>query len=519
MEEEDVFEDDTYNSGTLKVPKGCKSAYQAANWWKNFTHIIAQKCYDFEKNGIYYSITGENTVEVTYRDEDYESYSGSVGIFETVTYDGVTYNVTAIGDRAFKYCWNLRQVNFIEDGVTSIGEEAFDDCMSLTEIVLPSTVTTIGNRAFSYCSELTDLSLGNSVTYIGDGAFTWCENLSSLTLPNTVTYLGAGAFNCCFDLSSVNIPEKVTTVGDWTFADCYALTSLDIPNSVTSIGDYAFATSALESITLSKNLQRIGEYAFADCEDLESVICLATTPPVIQSSTFDDSHYTAVTLTVPKEYMSAYKAADYWKNFTSINELPGLDEALNVAGGHIRFTSEGSYPWEVTAGGGRIYSISGNKGVHNSTSTLTTTVTLVQAGSVTFAYKAWGEGSSYDVCTFSVDGSQKFSYGNKQNDWVNYSAQLAAGTHTLTWTYAKDGSVNPTGDYFAIDNVVVTGMSTPGDVDGDGNVSIADVTELIDLILNGSATIETYPAADVDGDGRITIADVTALIDYILTGN
>jgi hypothetical protein len=54
-----------------------------------------------------------------------------------------------------------------------------------------------------------------------------------------------------------------------------------------------------------------------------------------------------------------------------------------------------------------------------------------------------------------------------------------------------------------------------GDVDGDGMVSIADVTELIDLLLNGATS--TSPAADVDGDGTVSIADVTELIDYLLT--
>jgi hypothetical protein len=53
-----------------------------------------------------------------------------------------------------------------------------------------------------------------------------------------------------------------------------------------------------------------------------------------------------------------------------------------------------------------------------------------------------------------------------------------------------------------------------GDVDGDGNVGIADVTALIDYILAGGNI--NAEAADVDGDGIISIADVTTLIDMIL---
>ena len=60
--------------------------------------------------------------------------------------------------------------------------------------------------------------------------------------------------------------------------------------------------------------------------------------------------------------------------------------------------------------------------------------------------------------------------------------------------------------------------STPGDVNGDGALGIADVTDLIDLLLSG-ATTGQYPVADVNGDGQITIADVTDLIDMLLGNN
>ena len=60
------------------------------------------------------------------------------------------------------------------------------------------------------------------------------------------------------------------------------------------------------------------------------------------------------------------------------------------------------------------------------------------------------------------------------------------------------------------------GTVEPGDVDGDGQVTIGDGTAIIDLILSRSATVQDYPAADVDGDGQITIGDVTTLMDMIL---
>lgn len=53
----------------------------------------------------------------------------------------------------------------------------------------------------------------------------------------------------------------------------------------------------------------------------------------------------------------------------------------------------------------------------------------------------------------------------------------------------------------------------PGDVDGDGRISIGDVTSLINIMLTGG----TAPASgDVDGDGKVNISDITALINMLL---
>ena len=54
----------------------------------------------------------------------------------------------------------------------------------------------------------------------------------------------------------------------------------------------------------------------------------------------------------------------------------------------------------------------------------------------------------------------------------------------------------------------------PGDINGDGEVNIADVNALIDGILSGNKT----GVMDVNGDGEVNIADVNALINLILRG-
>lgn len=57
----------------------------------------------------------------------------------------------------------------------------------------------------------------------------------------------------------------------------------------------------------------------------------------------------------------------------------------------------------------------------------------------------------------------------------------------------------------------------PGDVDGDGSITISDVTALIDLLLSGDATSNNV--ADVNRDGTVGISDVTTLVDMLLSAN
>lgn len=55
-----------------------------------------------------------------------------------------------------------------------------------------------------------------------------------------------------------------------------------------------------------------------------------------------------------------------------------------------------------------------------------------------------------------------------------------------------------------------------GDINGDGKVSMADLTLLIDYVLGYELDTFNIEAADIQGDGRISIADVSSLIDMVL---
>ena len=540
-------------------------------------YFTATTNYDFVVNGIYYKFFGGNLVAVTYKDDTYGCYSGEVVIPESVEHDGWWYIVSCIDERAFYRCPYLTKVT-IPASVDLIENEAFSDAFmdqnnsSVTCLALTPPMTSpyafddfysnylmlyvpYGTKSayqaiaawnkFYNINELPYSFVKDGIYYkiTGTGTVSVTYKDSNyncysgrVTIPAVVTYDGKTytvtmvdhlAFFGCTGLTAVTIPETVTSIGNRTFRGCTALTSITIPNSVTSIGVYAFENcTELADVVIGSGMTSIGSYAFHGCTELEvgNITCKALVPPTLTSNTFDNDHYQGASLYVPRASYAAYEQAQYWKNFCDIYEFWSLDEALNEEGGTIHFESTGEYPWTVVEdSNGDHYAMSGNAGVHNSTSTLTATVTVPDGGAnLWFMYQAWGEGSDrvYDECTFVIDGEAEFSYGDLQNDWQGCSVDLPAGIHMLEWSYTKDGSVNPTGDYFAIRNVVLTPKQTAlrGDVNGDSSVNISDVTTLIDYLLSGNANGVNLTAADCNQDSSVNISDVTTLIDYLLSG-
>ena len=55
-----------------------------------------------------------------------------------------------------------------------------------------------------------------------------------------------------------------------------------------------------------------------------------------------------------------------------------------------------------------------------------------------------------------------------------------------------------------------------GDVNGDGEVNISDITALVDILLGGSMDKYPFERIDVNGDGEINITDVTILVDLLI---
>jgi len=95
---------------------------------------------------------------------------------------------------------------------------------------------------------------------------------------------------------------------------------------------------------------------------------------------------------------------------------------------------------------------------------------------------------------------------------TSYRDVLVDGGNADRWGYGKLDVA--AGTRYVIDHMMLT-----GDVNKDGEVSITDVSVLIDILLaneNANFDAATLTHADVNRDNEISISDVTALINIIL---
>lgn len=179
---------------------------------------LSAAAYSFESAGIYYNITGNNTVEVTYSDRDNNTYSGSISVPETVTNNGTEYSVTKIGEYAFQGS-AVTSVSMPEC-ITSIGQYACNECGSLETVVLPTNLDDFsGWCIFRNCSNLKNIAIPENVTEIPNGTFQSCRNLESIIIPSSVNSIGISAFSECKALKdvycqAVNVPETHSSAFD-----------------------------------------------------------------------------------------------------------------------------------------------------------------------------------------------------------------------------------------------------------------------------------------------------------------
>ena len=468
-----------------------------------------ERCYDFVADGIYYrfgDVDGE--AWVTCENTDYHSYSGEVVIPATVTHDGQTLAVTAIDDMAFSNCFDLASVT-IPESVKRIGQLAFNNCLSLTSVTLPASVERIDARAFVECLGITTvntpsiqawlgisfadrysnpLSMSHSLTVdgqellhlvipastrvvskhaftdatalqsviveqgveqIGSDAFAYCTGLSSLTLPDSMLSLGARAFSGCTSLTAAAVPRGITELPSSLFANCSDLTTVSLPETLTQVGVSAFmGCSKLAGVSLPPAVTAIGETAFQSCAALKRV----TMPSgllVIGQGAFDGC--ASITSMVVPDGVPTIGM----NTFNGCKSLTRLTLGQSLASIELKAFAGCKNLAAIWCRGGNPAEI---------------------------ANPDCFDRSIYSRCRLMVPADALDIY-RKTGIWP--------------WFTTRRG---------------YTASNPFADVNGDGEINIADAGAVISTILGE----DSDPFADVNDDAQVNIADINAVINEIL---
>ena len=333
----------------------------------NLAGMAKMYAYDFSAvcetgQTLYYNVIDATNhyVSLTYPGQtSYNAWSGftkptgNIVLPESVTYNGVNYTVTRIGEYAFYFCSDITGSLVIPNTITSIGNSAFHSCTGLTgSLTIGNSVTSIGNFAFYYCNGFSgSLTIGNSVTSIGNFAFGICFSFTgTLNIPNSVTSIGDNAFACCRNFTgALVIPNSITDLGDYVFRECSGLTSVTLSNSMNSISNGAFSecTGLIGDLIIPDFVTSIGGAAFYGCVGFTGTLVIPNTVTSIGNSAFNGCTGFTGQLIIPNSVASIGNSAFYGcVGFTGELVLP--DSLLTI--GNNAFDSCSGLSGNLTIG-------------------------------------------------------------------------------------------------------------------------------------------------------------------------
>ena len=277
--------------------------------------------------------------------------------------DGVLFNKGA----TFLHTYPIlrKDISYIvPDGVLTIGESAFY-ASGLKSVVLPDGLKQIKSSAFRYCRSLETIKIPESVETIEDDNFEYCDKLVSFFIPSSVFTIGNSVLSYCQGLQTITVDpnnEYYSSVDGILFSKNQTRLLIfpggrkdavfEIPSHVTAIGASAFyGHKYLTSVIIHKNVSSIGSFAFVDCFALTSMTLMREEPYLIGNHVLPGSTTLAkATLYVPYGCKAAYEAADGWKNFKTIVEMPAEPLTL-TAKSYTREYGEQNSTFEYLAEG------------------------------------------------------------------------------------------------------------------------------------------------------------------------
>ena len=509
----------------------------------------------FEVDGIYYSINDDDnsTVSVTYNVYTYDpeptsvthnvTYHGmsEITIPETVTYNGNTYRVTRIDSLTFCKDDELERIN-LPSTLESIDFGAFYYCNNLDII----NIADVGQwcrmdidmpyyeynplyyaqHLYLNGEEIRDLVIPEGVERIRDNAFAYCNSLRSATIPDMIA-IGKSAFNSCSNLSRVNI-GRVDSIGNLAFYECWGLrqvhaSSLEdwcniyfdysgyygqFTNPLYQAGHLYIDGEEIHELTIPDEIKTLNVYAFARCQSFTS---LDLTGRTLRNRVYLGSYsfYNCTNLKTAH--------IDHAIIGNAFEGCRGLEEVIigDDMGGL------GSYAFKnctalktVKIGDGIIMNEDGyehNIGLHqigDNAFTGCTNLTTVVIGANVNSILSNAFKNCNNIQTLECHAIEPPALSSGNCFTCYETANLFVPRASL--------EAYQTAQYWS-DFTHIYALESIGDFNGDGRLSIGDVTSLISTLLSDETPSIEAVLADVNGDGNINVGDVTALISKILS--
>lgn len=481
--------------------------------------------------------------------------------------------VTAILKDAFRGCSELSSVT-ISKTVTTIGAYAFYGCSGLSSISIPKSVTSIGGLAFGACPGLSKFAVSaDNIKYSDVDGVLFNKKRTQLIaypaaksavyrVPNGVKTIAAHAFSGNSTLSFIILPDSVTSIGNRAFAFCTALNDFHSRSKlVPALGDNVFDGLNTASCKL---FVPTGSYnAYKNADGWKDFTLLNTEAPgyLIRSSCGErgsvssDKMYAnegssvTFTITVDEGYeirSTILNGNHVTSDIVKINDatysytVPAVSEDLALVVSFARTPYTEIYIDNIDAAQGSPLIIPIK--MKNTTDITAFQLTLSLPEGVTFDKK----GDDYQIklsdraskshtmkCALQGDGSmmimalslQNAFFSGSEGDLMYVTVNVAADKVVEEYDLIMDNVILTEKDksntsiaheFPQLKSKLTIKEYTPGDSNGDGQISILDAVNVLQYMLEKDLTGFVFKAADRNEDGHINIVDVVGVIDTLL---
>lgn len=293
------------------------------------------------------------------------TYKGEMPENTTIT---VKDGTTMICERAFSSQYNLKGIT-LPHSIANIGDDAFS-YSGLKSFEIPASVDTIPVGLLNNCRNLKNLIIPSGVDFVNSRAFANCDSLESIHIADAETPLVWEGYHLAYTDMYGGMYFPMAPEG-WGFPDSYPKSlylgrDMESPTLVYDMGygerEYGmylpglFHTDSLRTLTIGKDVTTLNlstmplypewneKYEFwGYTTPLREITCLATVPPTFPVDAYGDVRdpfihpdadewavdfiKAVIPLSVPQEAVEAYKNADVWKGFYTIQgeDFSGID--------------------------------------------------------------------------------------------------------------------------------------------------------------------------------------------------